>query len=160
MSANTALRSPRSRRPSRSYRVRRLVQPISALVLAVLFIGTPLWLVLVTSAKPLGETEVPSLNLPHKIAAAQNYSNAFTNGNMLQGLMNSVIVVVPSAIIILILGAMASWIFARRTGRLASWAYGLVIVGLLIPPAVVTLVLELRFIGIADSQLGLIATYV
>ncbi len=39
-------------------------------------------------------------------------------------------------------------------------AYSLVIVGLLVPPAVVTLVLELRLIGIANTHLGLIATYV
>lgn len=158
----TALVNRRSLRAARrgSHRLGIPIQPVAAVGLALIFIGAPLWLVLVTSAKPLGETAVPTLNPPRQIQAAQNYSDAFIQGNIIQGLLNSLLVVVPSAIVILVLGAMASWIFARRTGRLAGWAYGLVIVGLLIPPAVVTLVLELRFIGIANTHLGLIATYV
>ncbi|WP_375387108.1 carbohydrate ABC transporter permease [uncultured Amnibacterium sp.] len=140
--------------------VTRLVQPVAALLLSLAFIGTPVWLVLVTSAKPLGETQVPSLALPQHLAAGANYATAFVDGSMILGLVNSLLVVIPSAVVILVLGSMASWIFARRTGRLVSWAYAVVIVGLLIPPAVVTLVLELRGLGIANTQLGLIATYV
>lgn len=146
------------RKPSR--RVARLLQPVAAIILALLFIGIPLWLVLVTSAKSTGEAQRPNLSLPTDWQLFQNYATAIVQGNVFRGFLNSLIVVVPSTIIILVIGAMASWVFARRTGRLATLAYSLVIVGLLVPPAVVTLVLELRVMGIAGTHLGLIATYV
>lgn len=149
-----------TRRASGRLRVRRLIQPIAASVLALLFVGIPLWLVLVTSAKSTGEAQRPNLTLPRTWELAQNYDDAFVQGNVFRGFVNSILVVVPSAVLILILGAMASWVFARRTGKLVGMAYGLVIIGLLVPPAVVTLVLELRFIGIANTRLGLVATYV
>ncbi len=151
----SSARSQTGRRRSR----RRLVQPAAALLLGLAFLGVPLWLVVVTAAKPLGETDVPSLALPLHWQIGQNFSDAINQGHIWLGFMNSVIVVVPATVVIIVLGSMASWILARRTGRLAGLAYGLVMVGLLIPPAVVTLVLELRSIGLAESRLGLIATY-
>ena len=149
------MRFPNSARGWRS-----VVQPVTALVLAALFIGVPLWLVLVTSAKPQGEAQKPNINLPIVWQPIENYTEAFIQGRILQGLINSLIVVVPSTVLILILGAMAAWVFARRTGRLNSVTYAFVISGLLLPPAVVTLVLLLRTMGLANTQAGLVATYV
>lgn len=141
-------------------RLRALIQPAVALTLTALFIGAPLWLVLVTSAKPQGEAQQPNLRLPEVWQPAENYARAFTEGKIVPGLINSLMVVVPATILILLLGAMAAWIFARRADRVSGAAYGLVILGLLLPPAVVTLVLELRWIGLANTKLGLILTYV
>lgn len=137
----------------------RFLQPLVAIVVTALFIGAPLWLVLVTSFKPQGEAQRPNLDLPKVWQPVENYLQVLTEGRILQGLLNSLVVVLPSTLLILILGAMAAWIFARRTGRLVSGAYYFVIAGMLLPPAVVTLVLELRWLGLANSQLGLIATY-
>ena len=145
--------------PTRRRSLRRFVQPVTALTLGLAFIGVPVWLVLVTSAKSLGESAVPNLSLPTHWSIGENYSAAIEQGHVWQGFLNSALVVVPATVIILVLGSMASWVLARRTGRLVGVAYALVMVGLLIPPAVVTLVLELRSIGLAETRLGLIATY-
>lgn len=45
------------------------------------------------------------------------------------------------------------------TGRLVGRSHSLILVGSLVPPAVVTLVLEQRLLDIANTHLGLIATY-
>ncbi|MFF6806404.1 ABC transporter permease subunit [Streptomyces sp. NPDC012616] len=134
-------------------------QPAAVLLVAAVTIGIPLWLVAVTSAKPQAEAIKPNLSLPHHVQAGENYRQAFDQGKVIQGFVNSLLVVVPSVVLVLLLGAGAAWVFARRTGRLAGTLYALSISGLLLPPAVITIVMELRQLGLAGTQLGMIAVY-
>ncbi|MCH5675220.1 carbohydrate ABC transporter permease [Streptomyces gilvus] len=137
----------------------RWVRPAVVVVIAAVTIGIPLWLVAVTSVKPQSEAIKPNLSLPHHVQAAENYRQTFDQGKMIQGFVNSLLVVVPSVVLVLLLGAGAAWVFARRTGRLVSILYALSISGLLLPPAVITIVMELRQLGLAGTQLGMIAVY-
>ncbi|HET6859968.1 MAG TPA: carbohydrate ABC transporter permease [Streptomyces sp.] len=137
----------------------RFGRPALVLLLAGLAVGVPLWLVLVTSAKPQGEAVTPNLDLPRHWQPAENYADATSQGEMLRGLLNSLAVVVPSVVLVLVLGAGAAWVFARRKSRLVSVAYALTISGLLLPPAVITIVMELRQFGLANTRPGMIAVY-
>ncbi|MGI5430732.1 carbohydrate ABC transporter permease [Streptomyces sp. CA-179760] len=140
-------------------RVPRWLQPTVVLLVAAVTIGIPLWLVAVTSVKPQAEAIKPNLSLPHQVQAAENYQQTFDQGKIVQGFVNSTLVVVPSVVLVLLLGAGAAWVFARRKGRLAGTLYALSISGLLLPPAVITIVMELRQLGLAGTQLGMIAVY-
>ncbi|MZF88079.1 carbohydrate ABC transporter permease [Streptomyces sp. SID5643] len=137
----------------------RYGRPALVLLLAGLAVGVPLWLVAVTSAKPQAEAIRPNLDPPRHWQPAANYADALAEGEMLRGLINSLLVVVPSVILVLILGAGAAWVFARRKSRLVSAAYAVCISGLLLPPAVITLVMELRQLGLAGTRPGVIAVY-
>ncbi len=137
----------------------RTLRPALVVAMALVFVGVPLWLVLVTSAKPQGEAIKPNLALPHRWQPAANYRAALDQGQMVRGFVNSVLVVVPSVVLVLMLGAGAAWVFARRRGRLVSAAYALSISGLLLPPAVITIVMELRQLGLAGTRPGMIAVY-
>lgn len=137
----------------------RWVQPFVTLVVAAVTIGIPLWLVAVTSVKPQAEAIKPNLSLPQHMQTAENYRQTFDEGKIVQGFVNSVLVVVPSVVLVLLLGAGAAWVFARRKGRLVGTLYALSISGLLLPPAVITIVMELRQLGLAGTQLGMIAVY-
>jgi raffinose/stachyose/melibiose transport system permease protein len=152
---STLTRRPRGRRRLGL----RVLRPALVVAMALVFIGVPLWLVLVTSAKPQGEAITPNLALPHHWQSATNYRTAFDEGRMLRGFVNSLLVVLPSVALVLLLGAGAAWVFARRSGRLVAAAYGLTISGLLLPPAVITVVMELRQLGIANTRPGMIAVY-
>ncbi|MFD9937969.1 carbohydrate ABC transporter permease [Streptomyces massasporeus] len=134
-------------------------RPALVLLLAALAVGVPLWLVAVTSAKPQAEAIRPNLDPPGHWQPAANYADAVSEGEMLRGFLNSLLVVVPSVVLVLVLGAGAAWVFARRTSRLVSAAYALCISGLLLPPAVITVVMELRQLGVANSRPGMIAVY-
>ncbi|GAQ62213.1 carbohydrate ABC transporter permease [Streptomyces scabiei] len=140
-------------------RGRRLLQPIAVLLVAAVTIGIPLWLVAVTSVKPQAEAIRPNLAPPHRMQAVENYQQAFDQGKVVEGFVNSLLVVVPSVVLVLLLGAGAAWVFARRKGRLAGTLYALSISGLLLPPAVITIVMELRQLGLAGSRPGMIAVY-
>ncbi|SMQ14434.1 carbohydrate ABC transporter membrane protein 2, CUT1 family [Streptomyces sp. Ag82_O1-12] len=137
----------------------RYGRPVLVLLLAGLAVGVPLWLVAVTSAKPQAEAIKPNLDPPGHWQPAANYADAVNEGEMLRGLFNSLLVVVPSVVLVLILGAGAAWVFARRKSKLVSAAYALCISGLLLPPAVITIVMELRQLGLANSRPGMIAVY-
>ncbi|MEV2213924.1 carbohydrate ABC transporter permease [Streptomyces sp. NPDC050997] len=137
----------------------RWVQPVAVLFIAALTIGIPLWLVAVTSAKPQAEAIKPNLSLPHHVQAAANYRQSFDEGKIVQGFVNSLLVVAPSVVIVLLLGAGAAWVFARRKGRLVNAMYALSISGLLLPPAVITIVMELRQLGLAGTRPGMIGVY-
>lgn len=134
-------------------------RPALVLLLAHLAVGVPLWLVAVTSAKPQAEAVKPNLDLPRQWQPSANYADAVGEGEMLRGLLNSLLVVVPSVVLVLILGAGAAWVFARRKSKLVSAAYALCISGLLLPPAVITIVMELRQLGMANTRPGMIAVY-
>jgi raffinose/stachyose/melibiose transport system permease protein len=137
----------------------RTLRPALVIAMALVFVGIPLWLVLVTSAKPQAEAIKPNLALPQHWQPGSNYRTSFDEGQMLRGFVNSVLVVVPSVVLVLLLGAGAAWVFARRSGRLVSAAYALTISGLLLPPAVITIVMELRQLGIANTRPGMVAVY-
>ena len=137
----------------------RYGRPALVLLLAGLAVGVPLWLVAVTSAKPQAEAIRPNLDPPGHWQPAANYGDAVSEGEMLRGFFNSLLVVVPSVVLVLILGAGAAWVFARRKSKLVSAAYALCISGLLLPPAVITIVMELRQLGLAGTRPGMIAVY-
>ncbi|MGW6010128.1 carbohydrate ABC transporter permease [Streptomyces sp. NPDC055210] len=147
------------RRPSATPPVWRYGRPALVLLLAALAVGVPLWLVAVTSAKPQAEAVRPNLDLPRQWQPAANYEDAVGQGEMLLGFLNSLLVVVPSVVLVLVLGAGAAWVFARRESKLVSAAYALCISGLLLPPAVITVVMELRQLGLAGTRPGMIAVY-
>src|SRR5690349_24883573 len=54
---------------------------------------------------------------------------------------------------------MAAWVLARRAGRLSAFLYAFGISGIVLPPAVVTIVLLLRQLGLAGTALGMIGVY-
>ncbi len=144
---------------------RTRVRPLSALratfaiVLAVLVIGVPLWLVLATSAKTQGEAQIPNLALPNHPQIGANYSTVYREGKLLDGLVGSVLVVVPSVVAVLVVASMAAWVLGRRGGRLSATLYAVLISGILMPPAVITIVLELRKLDLAETRPGLIIVY-
>lgn len=141
-------------------RVTRVLRPAIVVVLLVLTIGVPLWLVLVTSAKSKGDALNPSLALPSDgWHVASNYSGVFSDGRIRQALFGSVSIVVPSVVLLLLFGSMAAWVLARRRGLVVSLLYSVGISGIVLPPAVITLVLLLRQLGLRGTLTGMVLVY-
>jgi len=148
----------RRTRPQRRGRS-RVIQPIVAIVVTVVLLGIPFWLVIVTASKNQAEALTPNLSLPDDWQLLQNFSTVFTDGKMLAAFGGSVLVMVPAVIGVLILGSMAAWILGRRTSAPLAFVYALAISGIVLPPAVVTIVLLLRQLGLAGTAAGMIGVY-
>lgn len=137
----------------------RILHPLAVVVLMVTVIGVPLWLALATSAKTRGEANIPDLSLPGTWQLGENYSTAFAQGEVPSALFGSLLVMVPAVVGVLVFGSLASWVLARRRGRTVSILYSAAISGIILPPAVVTIVLLLRQLDLASTPLGMMCVY-
>ncbi|GIE88624.1 carbohydrate ABC transporter permease [Actinoplanes regularis] len=138
--------------------IRRL-QPVAAIALVVLLIGVPLWLVVATAGKSRGEAIDPNLSPPAEWHLLDNLRQVWTEADVPAALLGSLLIVVPTVAGVLVLGSMAAWVLARRGSRLTAALYALGISGIILPPAVVTVVLLLRQLGLAGTALGMIGVY-
>ena len=150
--------SPGSALSSR-HGVWRRVQPVVAILAVVLLIGMPLWIVVVTAGKTQGEALNPDLSLPTTWQYAENFAAVWQDGRVPAAFLGSLLVMVPAVIGVLALGSLASWVLARRSSRLMAVLYALAISGIVLPPAVVTVVLLLRQLGLAGTAIGMIGVY-
>jgi len=137
----------------------RRVQPVTAILAVVLLIGMPLWIVVVTAGKTQGEALNPDLSLPTTWQYAENFAAVWDQGRVPAAFFGSLLVMVPAVIGVLALGSLASWVLARRSSRLMAVLYALAISGIVLPPAVVTVVLLLRQLGLAGTAIGMIGVY-
>jgi raffinose/stachyose/melibiose transport system permease protein len=159
--APTALRPPqREHGTSQRRRPTGYIQPAAALLSVLVLLGIPLWMVVVTAGKTQAEALNPNLQLPTEWHLMDNFGQVFNQGKMPTALLGSVAIMVPTVAVVLFLGSLAAWILARRKSRLNSVLYALAISGIILPPAVVTIVLLLRQLGLAGSGAGMIGVYV
>jgi raffinose/stachyose/melibiose transport system permease protein len=135
------------------------IQPVAAILAVVLLIGMPLWIVVVTAGKTQGEALDPDLSLPTTWQYAENFAAVWEQGRVPAAFFGSLLVMVPAVVGVLALGSLASWVLARRSSRLMAVLYALAISGIVLPPAVVTVVLLLRQLGLAGTAVGMIGVY-
>lgn len=147
---------------SRMRRARPLsavAQPLVTVLAVVLLLGVPFWLVVSTAGKSQAEALNPNLAAPTEWQLFENFGQVFADGRMPLAFLGSLLVMVPSVLGVLILGSMAAWILGRRSSRGLAVIYALAISGIVLPPAVVTIVLLLRQLGLAGTPVGMIGVY-
>lgn len=137
----------------------RRLQPFAATALVLGVIGIPLWLVFVTAAKPRGEALTPNLALPREWRLLENLTAVWHEAEVPAAFLGSLLTVVPAVAGVLTFGSMAAWVLARRATRLNAVLYAFAISGIVLPPAVVTVVLLLRQLGLAGTAVGMIGVY-
>ena len=147
--------------PRRATRRRptRFIQPTVAILLVVLLLGVPFWMVVVTAGKNQAEALTPTLALPTHWQLFQNFATVLDQGRMIPAFFGSLLIMLPSVFGVLLLGAMASWVLGRRRSKPIAFVYALAISGIVLPPAVVTIVLLLRQLGLAGTAVGMIGVY-
>ncbi|MXS75618.1 sugar ABC transporter permease [Microbacterium sp. CSI-V] len=154
LTTGRARRLPRRRTP-----IGRVVQPAAAILVAVALLGIPFLLTILTAAKTQAEAFVPSLALPTEWHLFDNFATVIGDGRMLAAFGGSVLVMVPAVLGVLVLGSMAAWILGRRRSKGLAFVYAVAISGIVLPPAVVTIVLLLRQLGLAGTPVGMIGVY-
>lgn len=138
----------------------RIFQPLAVLLTMFFSLGVPFWVIIVTAGKSAVDARQPNLALPSQWEFGKNISTTFSEGNMGVASLGSLLLLIPSVFGVLLLGAMASWVLARRKTRGLSIAYTIGISGVIVPPAIVPIVLLLKQIGLQGTPLGLIGVYI
>ncbi|GIE99395.1 carbohydrate ABC transporter permease [Paractinoplanes rishiriensis] len=137
----------------------RRLQPVVTVALVVVLIGVPLWLVVVTAGKSQGEAVNPDLTWPSRWQLFANLREVWVEAEVPAAFLGSLLIVVPTVAGVLVLGSMAAWVLARRGSRFTAALYAVGISGIILPPAVVTVVLLLRYLGLAGTAAGMIGVY-
>jgi len=123
-------------------------------VISLVWVVLPVWLLLVNSAKPLEEASLLELGFPKEWALWDNYSYVIHDGHYLRALGNSLMVVVPTLAVIIVLGAMAAWAYARSRSMTAKVAYNITVLSIVLPAAVLPTIYELQTLGIDGTRFG------
>ncbi len=118
------------------------------LVAALILIALPFWLLVINSVKPFSEAAVLGPGLPQKWQIKENYQIVIDQGQYWQGLKNSLLTDIPPIALTLFLASMAAWIFGRARTRAVNVVYFVVILGMLVPGAIVTSVKLLQVSGL------------
>lgn len=137
-----------------------IVHAILVVVVMLLLLGIPFWLLIVTAGKSQAEAINPNMSLPSHWQLLENFRTVITDGKMVSAFFGSVLVTVPSVFLALLFGSMAAWVLARRTTKPMAIVYALSISGLILPPAVVTVMMLLKMTGLSGTIPGMIGVYV
>lgn len=140
------------RRARRFDRARRLL----LVLFAIPWIGVPIWMVLVNSFKPAGEAAALSLTPPQDWALLDNYALVFTQGNYLRALGNSLLVSVPTIIVVVLIGAAAAWGFARSRSRWQQVGFYALSLSMLMPATLIPTIYLLRQMHLDGTTIGYI----
>ncbi len=129
-------------------------------VFAFFIVIFPLWTVVVNSGKPLAEAKLLTAGLPEHSQFIENYSVALSEGNYFRTFLNTLFITVTCVVIIIFLGSLAAWVFARNKSRLVNILYFVAITGILIPAPIVTSLKLLKSLHIYGGYPGLILFYI
>lgn len=154
------LTAVRTRATKHRNRLRPSLRYLALGVFALPWVVLPLWMLLVNSFKSEAEASVPSVTLPTDWAILANYATVFEEGNYLTALRNSLLIAVPSILLVLLLGSMAAWSYARTKSMSLKTLYLLSALSIILPPAVIPTVFVLTQVGLNGSIAGYLLTLV
>lgn len=123
---------------------------------AVPWVGVPVWMMLVNSAKPAGEAARLDVTLPQEWAIVENYTAVFVDGDYLRALGNSLLVSVPTIAAVVLIGAAAAWGFGRSRSKIMQVLFYAVSLSMLMPPTLIPTIYLLREIELDGTMLGYI----
>ena len=125
-------------------------------LVALPWVVMPLWVLVINSFKTESEAARPSVALPQEWAIVENFSAVMTDGHYFVGLKNSLVVAIPVVVGVLLIGSMAAWTFARASSRGLRFAYYVMALSIILPPAIVPTVVMLTRTGLTGSLAGYI----
>lgn len=134
------------------YTWKTLIGEIILALLGLCYI-LPLYFVFTTAVKSDKEVFSTAMGFPADFHW-ENFKTVWEKG-VAKGLVNSLIITLVSVVILVILGAMVSYVIARRTNWLTKTVYWLALVGIMIP-----FQLSIVFIYFVFAKMGLTGNHI
>lgn len=129
----------------------------SLLIIGILFL-VPFAFILLTASKPGPEAALFEFSWPSQFLLVENIWEVLTFGDnrMLLALWNSTLLTVFSVLLVVLLSALVAYVMQRRLDGMAAIASTVMLLGLIVPPAVVPTIFLLQWLGIYKTLFGLI----
>lgn len=134
---------------------------VSIVLSAIVFV-VPFVFVLLTASKTQQEASLLGFSLPTEWAFVENMRAVLESNDsiLVRAFWNSTVLTVAAVAIMTVLAAMVGYVVQRRRSRWNPLVNGLVLAGLIIPPAVVPTIWVLEGVGLFKTMAGLIAVHV
>ena len=118
----------------------------------------PFAFILSIASKDRVESNLLEFSWPSNFVLFDNLVQAFSARDYLMviAFINSVILTVASVAALVVLSAMVAYVWQRRSGRASGVINGLVLAGLIVPPAIVPTIWVLQGVGLFKTMAGLI----
>ncbi|WP_062135289.1 carbohydrate ABC transporter permease [Demequina aestuarii] len=164
MSATTDASTPEaaaSEPPRRMRRKRSDSWLHAALIPIALLWMLPVIMVIGLSLMPANDPSTTFFGMLPESPSLSNYTLVWEQNPILQHLVNSLLITVPSVIIVAMAGSMAAFALARLHVPVKALVFGLLILGLVLPMSgiVVAAFKILQAIGLYNSILGVVLVY-
>lgn len=150
---------PRKRpKQKRNRSAGRLITEIFAVAVTIVLFGIPLYFIFVNAAKDTQESSLLNMSWPSTFQLIENIQLVFAaeNGMILRAFFNSAVITIASIVLLIFFGAMAGYVLHRKRTKSTPVINFLILVGLIIPPAVVPTIWVLESIGLFKTMPGII----
>src|SRR5690625_4087650 len=136
---------------------KRLLVEIFAVIIAGLFFGIPFYFVIINSFKSSAGAAEMSLSWPETFHFLENYKEVLmlSDGLMLRAFFNSTTITIFSVTILIFICSMAGFVIQRRRGISKKFHY-LILLGLMIPPAIVPTIWVLQSLNLFKTLPGIV----
>jgi raffinose/stachyose/melibiose transport system permease protein len=144
------------------YSRKTLVRELVVLVLALIW-WVPFYILAINSVRPSTDTSTSGFKPPSNpdFSAYSQAWNGNGTGTLGHSLINSLIITAGSVIALIVLGALAAYVVARRGGRLSGILYLMFVIGIILPfqLGIVPVYAAFRHLGLVGNYAGMIVLY-
>jgi raffinose/stachyose/melibiose transport system permease protein len=129
-----------------------------AIPIGLFVFAAPFVLIFLTASKNSKESFQFNFQMPEKFLLWENIQTVLqtNDGIVIRAFINSTILTVVSVTLVVFVSSMAAFVFARRPGKLTTFANMMVLAGLVVPPAVVPTIWVLQGLNLFKTMQGLI----
>ncbi|GGH28801.1 carbohydrate ABC transporter permease [Paenibacillus segetis] len=114
---------------------RWVIEALGLLLSLVVII--PFYMILVNSFKNKEDAALVNLHAPTQWQAISNYITMFQEGGVWTAFKNSILLTVPSVLVIILLCAMTAFVLQRRKHKASSLMSSLIVLGLFVPGQII-----------------------
>ena len=130
---------------------------VLGIIFGILIFAVPFIYMFLNAVKDRREANLLQLSLPTKWMW-ENFAEAFSANNyqILTAFKNSILLTVGSLILLIVCGSMAGYVLQRRTDKTTKTVSTVVMLGLMIPPAILPTIWIMQGLHIYKTMFGMI----
>ncbi len=137
---------------------RQLYTGLAALAAALVIFVMPFLFIFLTAAKTKQDASLLTFTLPQQWQLWQNFMDVVSARDymLLLAYVNSTVITVAAVALLVLFGAMVGYVLQRRPSRWNKLIFACVMIGLMVPPAVVPTIWVLQWLDLFKTRTGMV----
>lgn len=137
---------------------RQLYTGLAALAATIVIFVLPFLFIFLTAAKTKQDASLLTFTLPQQWQLWQNFMDVVSARDymLLLAYFNSTVITVAAVALLVLFGAMIGYVLQRRPSRWNTLIFACVMIGLMVPPAVVPTIWVLQWLDLFKTRTGMV----